>query len=173
MRCGPQGIGNEEFFFDFDPPGSDEVISRFISDEFRVPAEAMIAQVERLRDRYRGGEPAANGGGGSGKAAAKRMPMNTAEVTKADMELFLAAARSLQIERPEITPVWPFLVQAIECNWLGPANIDHAIETTRLFDFDPPGSDPLIVSFVSDAFRVPAEAMVAELERLRDRDRGG
>jgi len=69
-------------------------------------------------------------------------------------------------------------LQAIECNWLGPANIDHAIEMTRrrigfgvqelVFDFDPPGADPLIVSFVSDEFRVRADAMVAELERLRE-----
>jgi hypothetical protein len=49
-----ESVGNEEFFFDFDPPGSDEVISRFISDEYIVPVDAMVAELERLRRRFRG-----------------------------------------------------------------------------------------------------------------------
>jgi len=63
-----QSVGNEEFFFDFDPPGSDEVISRFVGDEHVVPADAIVAELERLRQRYRGGSdaPAAPPSGGTG-----------------------------------------------------------------------------------------------------------
>jgi hypothetical protein len=88
-----QGIGNEEFFFDFDPPGSDEVISRFISDEYRVPADAMIAQVERLRDRYRGGESGPSSSSSSadgGGSAAPRTGASTAPSNAPDLAGFFA-----------------------------------------------------------------------------------
>lgn len=66
-----ESVGNEEFFFDFDPPGSDLVNARFISDEHLVPADAMVAELERLRRRYRGEpEPESPSGAGQGAGAA-------------------------------------------------------------------------------------------------------
>jgi hypothetical protein len=47
-----QGIGNEEFFFDFDPPGQDPLHVRFIADDYVVPTDAMVTELEELRRRY-------------------------------------------------------------------------------------------------------------------------